>query len=193
LIFAKSFYQWEKKMKYISFNPRFVNKAGGKDYLISMDKNLLCKECNNTVMDKAQEHGFVCKLKRRFCAYAARDHKGKREGNIYWQAFPKHSKISLDCKWTDLFSAEIPENLHRKNWEAWKRLALDAGKKDMVNYWTDTDACQRCKHLDGDWCFRMELPCTVNPYLTLQRGLGPGMACMGMGHDDGINQGEFDF
>jgi hypothetical protein len=165
-----------------------------------MDKNLLCKECNGAIMDKAQEHGFVCRIKKLFCAYAARDYKGKKAGNIEWQAFPKDSRenescpvIRLDCKWTDLFGAEIPENLHRKNWEAWKRLALDAGEKDQVNYWTDMGACHGCKYLDGDWCLRVELPCTINPYLTLQRGLGIGMACMGMGHDGGLHQGEFDF
>jgi hypothetical protein len=158
-------------------------------------------------MDKAQEHGFVCKSKENdygtgiFCAYAARDYKGKKEGNIWWQAFPPKEveaarnmadkpqieprpPIRLDCDWKDLFGSEIPENHHRNNWEEWKRLALNTGEKDLVNYWTDTEACQGCKCLDRDWCLKVELPCTVNPYLTLQRGLGPGM---GMGRDNGIN------
>jgi hypothetical protein len=53
-------------------------------------------------MDKAQEHGFVCKAKTniynsgRFCAYAARDYKGKKEGNILWQAFPDKN-TGVDC------------------------------------------------------------------------------------------------
>jgi hypothetical protein len=37
-----------------------------------------------------------------------------------------------------------------------------------------------------------ELPCAVNPYVTIKTGMA-GMACMGMGRDDGINQMEFDF
>jgi hypothetical protein len=104
-----------------------------------------------------------------------------------------HTSVKLDCKWAQLFGSAIPENQHRKNWEEWKRIALAAGEEDQVNFWSDTDACRGCRHLDGDWCRKAELPCTVNPYLTLQRGLGPGMACMGMGRDFGINQGELDF
>jgi hypothetical protein len=46
--------------------------------------------------------------------------------------------------------------------------------------------------MDKDWCLRAELPCTVNPLLTVKHGM-MGMACMGMGYDDGINQMEFDF
>jgi hypothetical protein len=102
--------------------------------------------------------------------------------------------IKLDCKWTDLFGPAIPENKHRKNWEKWKRIARNAGEQDLVDYWTDdTEACRGCKHLDRDWCIRAALPCTVNPYLTLRRGLGVGVACMGMGYDEFVKQEEFDF
>jgi hypothetical protein len=60
-----------------------------------MDRNLLCKKCNKVTMNKAQRFGFVCKSRKndygtpRFCAYAARDYKGKTEGNVEWRAFPK--------------------------------------------------------------------------------------------------------
>jgi hypothetical protein len=44
---------------------------------------------------------------------------------------------------------------------------LAAGEKDLVNLWTDTEACRGCKYLDRDWCLQAELPCTVNSYLTV--------------------------
>jgi hypothetical protein len=183
-----------------------------------MKRRCLCRKCNREIINEAQKHGFVCKSKNNrqgagiFCAYAARDYKGKEEKNLIWQVFFTKEEyitaknmadepmadelpVSLDCKWTELFGSAIPENQHRKKWEEWKQVARDAGAEDHVNFWSDTEACRGCKHLDGDWCRKVELPCTINPYLTLQRGLGPGMACMGMGHDTGIGikQGEFDF
>jgi hypothetical protein len=97
--------------------------------------------------------------------------------------------VTLKITWIELFDVEDP-SAYRKRWEDWKRLALDAGEKDQVEFWTDADACRGCKHLDGDWCLRTGLPCSVNPYLTIKKRMGPGMACMGMGYDDGINQGE---
>jgi hypothetical protein len=69
----------------------------------SMDKDLLCNECCKNIMEEAQKHGFVCKGKEdirgagTFCAYAARDYKGKKEGIILWQAFPNKNRGG-DCK-----------------------------------------------------------------------------------------------
>jgi hypothetical protein len=97
--------------------------------------------------------------------------------------------MTLQSSWTEILDVADPGEC-RQRWEEWKRLVLAAGEKDQADFWTDTEACQGCKHLDKDWCLRAELPCTVNPYLTIQHSLGPGMACMGMGRDDGINQGE---
>jgi hypothetical protein len=170
--------------------------------------DLICKECNKAIMDEAQKHGFVCKAGHikaiyghgSFCVYAMRDHKGKEEGNILWQIFPEkerdsieeppmeNKRVTLEIGWLELLDVKDNE-VCRQRWEEWKRLATDAGEKDLVNIWTDTEACRRCKRLDGDWCLREELPCTVNPYLTVKTGI-MGMACMGMGYDDGINQGE---
>jgi hypothetical protein len=96
--------------------------------------------------------------------------------------------VSLKITWLELLDVESP-TVCRQRWEEWKRIALAAREKDLLNIWTDTDACRGCKHLDGDWCIRAELPCTVNPYLTVKHGM-MGMACMGMGYDDGISQGE---
>jgi hypothetical protein len=99
--------------------------------------------------------------------------------------------VTLKITWIELLDVEDPA-VCRQRWEEWKRLALAAGEKDLVHLWTDTEACRGCNHLDRDWCLRTELPCTVNPYLTVKTGM-TGMACMGMGRDDGINQKEFDF
>jgi hypothetical protein len=100
--------------------------------------------------------------------------------------------VELKIGWIELLDAADPV-VCRQRWEEWKCLALDAGEKDQVEFWTDTDACRGCMRLDGGWRLRAELPCTVSPFLTIKKGLGPGMACMGTGYDDGINQMEFDF
>jgi hypothetical protein len=96
--------------------------------------------------------------------------------------------VELKISWLELLDVADPK-VCRQRWNEWKRLALAAGEKDLVDLWTDTEACRECKYLNEDWCLRAELPCTVNPYLTVKHGT-IGMACMGMGHDDGINQGE---
>jgi hypothetical protein len=167
-----------------------------------MNRNSLCKECNKEIMDEAQEHGFVCKSKKniygsgRFCAYAARDYKGKKEENILWQAFPildvvkkaEQKAVALKSSWKEILDVADPGEC-RQRWEEWKRIAIAAGEKGVVNLWTDTEVCQGCKYLNEDWCLRAELPCTFNPFLTTRTGM-TGMACMGMGRDDGINQGE---
>jgi hypothetical protein len=96
--------------------------------------------------------------------------------------------VTLKSSWKEILDAADPGE-RRQCWEEWKRLAMAAGEKDLVDLWTDTEGCRGCKHLNGDWCFRAELPCTVNPFLTIKTGM-TGMACMGMGRDDGVNQGE---
>jgi hypothetical protein len=167
-----------------------------------MNRNSLCKKCGKEIMEQAQKHGFVCKAKKdiygagRFCAYAARDYRGKKEGLVGWQAFPvsdvvkkaEQKAVALQSSWTKILDVAGPEE-RRQRWEEWKRLALAAGEKGLVDLWTDTEACLGCKHRNRDWCLRTELPCAVNPFLTLKTGM-TGMACMGMGRDDGINQGE---
>jgi hypothetical protein len=60
-------------------------------------------------MDEAQKHGFVCKAEHieaiyghgDFCAYAARDYRGKKEGNILWRIFPEKEQDSADESSTD--------------------------------------------------------------------------------------------
>lgn len=75
---------------------------------------------------------------------------------------------------------EYTEEGIKSRWE--KHLSfLD---KDMRNYWNNPESCIGCIHLDGSWCNYMSLPCTVNPLLTISGGM-IGMACMGIGYDDG--------
>ncbi|MDR2020489.1 MAG: hypothetical protein LBQ14_06970 [Treponema sp.] len=102
-----------------------------------------------------------------------------------------YESVTLKITWIKLLDVEDPV-ICRQRWDEWKRLALAAGEKDLINLWTDTEACRGCKYLDKDWCLQAELPCTVNPYLTVKHGM-MGMACMGMGRDDGTKQQGFDF
>ena len=63
------------------------------------------------------------------------------------------------------------------------RIAGASGKladKAVAEYWQDAEACDGCIHISGDWCRLQELPCTVNPILTMRHGM-IGMACMGAG------------
>jgi len=99
--------------------------------------------------------------------------------------------ITLESRWEEIFGTGN-DIKNRNNWEAWKKIARKAGEKELVAFWSDPDACIGCKHLDKDWCTLQELPCTVNPYLTLKHGM-LGMACMGMGRDDGNPQQELPF
>lgn len=91
--------------------------------------------------------------------------------------------VSLELSWYELLgkgSAAIPEAERRQRWEQWLSLAPEEGRE----YWTDTEGCEGCVHLDGSWCNLQGLPATVNPYLTMKHGGGVGMACMGMGWAD---------
>ncbi len=77
--------------------------------------------------------------------------------------------------------SEITAAERRKRWADWLRLA----RKDncgAAKCWTDRSGCEGCKHLRGRWCTLVELPCTVNPYLTFRRGM-VGMACQGAGYE----------
>lgn len=53
----------------------------------------------------------------------------------------------------------------------------------MVNYWSKDnveETCSGCIHRDNDWCKYAELPCNINPALTIKEGI-IGMACCGAG------------
>ena len=65
---------------------------------------------------------------------------------------------------------------------------MKAGKrgKEMVNYWSKNNVdvtCFGCKWRDGDWCKESELPCNVNPILTINGSGTIGMACCGTGYE----------
>lgn len=67
----------------------------------------------------------------------------------------------------------------KDNWIAWLFLA-ENNDKEMYDFWTNTSVCENCDQLDikYSWCKLQELPCTVNPILTIKGGM-IGMACMG--------------
>jgi hypothetical protein len=86
--------------------------------------------------------------------------------------------VTLTSSWDDLLGFPIPPATRRQRWQAWLQLAPN----DMVKSWTDTRACNDCRHLDGHWCQYAHLPCTTNPILTFRHGV-IGMACMGLGKE----------
>ncbi len=95
------------------------------------------------------------------------------------------SQVRLKTSWHDL----LGENGHtftaperRSRWERWKTLARQAGEHEMLEYWSSGEGCEGCRHLDGDWCTNMELPCSINPILTMRHGM-IGMACAGAGYE----------
>lgn len=93
--------------------------------------------------------------------------------------------MKLDTTWYELIgtdSKEFSDQERRQRWEWWKRLAIEAGETDLVDYWSDHGECRDCIHKDGDWCKLMELPVTINPYLTMKHGI-IGFACMGAGYE----------
>lgn len=77
---------------------------------------------------------------------------------------------------------QMPDEVRRDRWEKWKELCRQSDAPELVRYWTDTEGCEGCRHLDGDWCQLQQLPCSVNPILTFRSGL-IGMACMGLGYE----------
>lgn len=99
--------------------------------------------------------------------------------------------VALTSRWHEILGSkpnDIPYEIRRQRWEEWKSLGMKAGKrgKEMVNYWSKDnvdETCFGCKWRDGDWCKESELPCNVNPILTIN---GPGiigMACCGTGYE----------
>lgn len=97
--------------------------------------------------------------------------------------------VQLKISFADLLGnndSEITEADRRDRWQQW--LALAAKNKYRLDIaWTDTDGCNGCQHLDGNWCSLMRLPCTVNPYLSYNYGM-VGMACAGAGKSIGDQQ-----
>jgi hypothetical protein len=108
--------------------------------------------------------------------------------------------VTLRSTFEELFghnSTEKTEEERKANWAEWKRIAIAHGDKDQVDGWSDISGCyhddRKCIHLSHDgWCDLAGLPCTVNPYLSFNYGM-VGMACIGCGFDDGINQQELNF
>jgi phospholipid N-methyltransferase len=103
----------------------------------------------------------------------------------------KETKEELQLSWSDLFG-ENPDDFtpaeRRKRWDDWKRKAIEAGDNDVVEYWSNKEACTGCRHLEPDgWCSSFGLPCTVNPILTIKEGI-IGMACMGTGREEIKNE-----
>lgn len=94
--------------------------------------------------------------------------------------------VSQHITWIDLLGESresMPDKDRRARWEEWKELARKAGDSELVDYWSKDhidESCAGCIHRDADWCKLAELPCSINPILTIHDGI-IGMACMGMG------------
>lgn len=98
---------------------------------------------------------------------------------------PIHDDIELETSWYDLLgkdSKEYSDEERKGRWETWKWLARQRGEHDMVDYWSDHGECRDCIHKDGEWCNLMQLPVTINPYLTMKHGM-IGFACQGAGYE----------
>ncbi len=84
--------------------------------------------------------------------------------------------INLDDTWENICKS-------KETWLAWCFLA-ENNDKEMYKYWTTLEGCCfdgiYCDQLDkkNAWCELQELPCRVNPFLTIKHGI-IGMACMG--------------
>lgn len=98
---------------------------------------------------------------------------------------PVFPPVKLEMSFEDLLGnkcSNMPSYVRRERWGEWKRIAgLRKKSRDCLAAWTDTEGCDGCVHLDGDWCAMQQLPCTVNPILSFREGL-IGMACMGAGY-----------
>lgn len=89
--------------------------------------------------------------------------------------------VTLKISWTDLFPRDADAAILRQRWAQWLRLARRKPDPDAARYWTDASECLGCIHKRGGWCTLQELPCTVNPVLTMRYAM-IGMACMGAGY-----------
>lgn len=95
-----------------------------------------------------------------------------------------YKPVDVTIRWPDLFQKEMSPKTRRERWEKWKEVArnTDEQGREMADYWSNSEeTCTGCIHRDNDWCKYNELPCNVNPILTLQHGQ-IGMACMGLGY-----------
>ena len=107
---------------------------------------------------------------------------------------PAYKKVDVQIRWHQLFEQKMPPALRRERWAEWKEAALAEGEEgsEMVDYWVKDyveETCCGCLHRDNDWCKYGELPCSVNPILTIQQGI-IGMACCGAGYEAKLEQGD---
>ena len=84
------------------------------------------------------------------------------------------AKITLESDWFAVCAS-------KDNWELWLKIAREQAP-EYAEYWGDVSGCERCKHLDGNWCNMMDYPASVNPLL--KKYSMPGMACCGMGNTE---------
>lgn len=94
-------------------------------------------------------------------------------------------EVKLKSSWYEILGKkreEFSEAVRKKRWNKWKKLAIEHGEDELVNYWTDTSSCEDCIHRDNDWCMLEGLPITVNPIVTMQLA-EKGMACKGAGYE----------
>ncbi|RPE05528.1 hypothetical protein EGT74_24400 [Chitinophaga lutea] len=99
---------------------------------------------------------------------------------------PEIEPVKRETSWAELLGVNreaMSDKERRARWEEWKAMARKAGDSEVVDYWAKDnidESCAGCVHRDKDWCKLAELPCNINPVLTLQSGM-IGMACMGAG------------
>jgi hypothetical protein len=91
----------------------FLSCANGlnkkRDGSVSMDRNLLCKECRKEIMNEAPKHCFICRAKHikeihgidTLYFFAMRDYSNKEAGHEQCRAFPKKNKNSACARMLD--------------------------------------------------------------------------------------------
>lgn len=97
----------------------------------------------------------------------------------------EYPTVERGISWIDLLGenqSAMPDKLRRERWEEWKKKA----GKNIADYWVGSSQCNRCVHKDNDWCQSVQLPCAVNPVLTLKNNI-TGLACMGLGREEVSN------
>lgn len=88
--------------------------------------------------------------------------------------------VSLSIRWHELFDKAMPAIERRKRWATWLRLARQVDRGLARSWAGQQERCCDCANSRGGWCRTQELPCAVNPILTMRHNI-QGMACMGVG------------
>lgn len=91
------------------------------------------------------------------------------------------STITLESQWLEILPKDATTAERRSRWAQWLRCARSYDRS-LATGWMPEERCQGCANRRGGWCALQQLPCSVNPILTVQHSV-PGMACMGLGRE----------